>query len=158
MSVEPAQIANLTLETRIDAPANVVWETLTDRIGEWWPAEFYAGGEPGNRDFHLEARPGGMMYESWGDGGGLLWGTVVTVNPSSTLQMLGNVFPDWGGPTQFYATWELKEEGGVTTLRFSESGVGQVSDASTAEKDKGWTFLWATLKAHVEGTDKPAWE
>lgn len=35
-----------------------------------WPEEFYAGGEPEKRRYHLETKPGGRMYESWEGGGG----------------------------------------------------------------------------------------
>lgn len=157
MSVSPANIATVTLEITIDAPADRVWRTLTERMGDWWPEEFYAGGSPGERNVILESRPGGRMLEEWAGGGGVVWGNVITVDPGKTLQVLGHVFPDWGGPTQGYMTWILEESQGKTTLRFSESMLGNVTEASLAEKDKGWAFLWETLKAHIEGADKPVW-
>ncbi len=157
MSTEPARIATVSLEIQINAPADVVWRTLTDRIGDWWPEEFYAGGASGERQFQLDPKPGGLMLESWNGGGGTLWGTVVSAAPARSLQVLGYVFPNWGGPTEWYGSWDLNEADGSTTLRFSESAVGAVSDASMSEKDKGWKFLWNTLKAHVEGGEKPVW-
>ncbi len=98
------------------------------------------------------------MFEHRDDGGGVLWGTVICVEPNSRLQVLGAVFPNWGGPTQWYGTWELEAQDNGTTLKYSESDVGRISDTCAAEKTKGWTFLWESMKAHVEGTAPPIWE
>ena len=157
MNKQAAEIVQINMELGIDKSPEQVWTALTQGIGDWWPADFYAGGEEGGRDFTLEAWPGGRMFESWADNGGVLWGTVVTVEPNVRLQVLGVVFPNWGGPTQWYGTWELKAQDGGTLLTFSEVAVGRVSDEGAAEKDKGWQFLWANLKAHLEGGPAPAW-
>ena len=157
MSIQPANIANLTMEISIDAAPERVWRALTEQIGAWWPNEFYAGGNAGSRDFHIEAHPGGRMFESWDDGGGVLWGTVVTVKAAQQLQVLGAIFPNWGGPVQSYATWDLEAAEDGTLLKFDEHMLGNVSAAGLEDKDKGWTFLWAALKAHVEGSNPPQW-
>lgn len=158
MVYQAAEIAQINMELDIHSPPTRVWKALTENIGDWWPAEFFAGGEPAERSFILEAWPGGRMYENWDSGGGVLWGTVFCIDPNVRLQVLGAVFPNWGGPTQWYGTWELKSQENGTTLKFSESTVGRISDAGVAEKDKGWKFLWQALKAHVEGTPSPLWE
>jgi uncharacterized protein YndB with AHSA1/START domain len=157
MTIESSGMSSLQLETAIDAGTAAVWSALTDNIGDWWPAEFYAGGEAGARSFMLEPTPGGRMLESWDGGGGVLWGTVVGIDPGTLLQVLGTVFPNWGGPSQWYGTWQLESSGDQTLLKFSESVVGRVTDAGTQEKDKGWRFLLAVMKAHIEGGPLPAW-
>lgn len=157
MSRQPAEIARINMELSIDREPARVWAALTDNIGDWWPAEFYAGGEAGARDFQLEAWPGGRMFETWKNGGGALWGSVITVEPRALLQVLGSLFPNWGGPSQWYATWELKPNGKATVLTFSESSIGLLSDSGTAQTNKGWQFLWQSLKAHVEDKPPPAW-
>lgn len=158
MTNQPAEIAQLTMETEINAPPERVWKALTDNIGEWWPAEFYAGGEDGKRSYLLEAHPGGRVFEEWDDGGGLLWGNVVCVVPNVRLQTLGVTFPNWGGPTHGYATWELSPHNNGTKLTFSESMLGRISATAEAEKNKGWTFLWNSMKAYVEGKPAPSWQ
>lgn len=158
MDIDNAQIVSFSLETKINAPPEKVWAALTDRIGEWWPADFYAGGEDGKRNYVLEAHPGGRMYEDWGDGSGNLWATVIGVQPNELLQVVGHVLPNWGGPTQWYGTWKLKGDASGTTMSYSESDVGRVSAEGSAEKDKGWSFLWASMKAYIEGTPPPVWE
>jgi len=157
MSDLSARIATIQMELIINASAGEVWRALMDQIGDWWPDDFYAGGESGMRGFSIEAQPGGRMYEQWESGGGVLWGTVVAIDPEKSLQVLGHLFPSWGGPSQWYGSWELEDEAGKTKLKFSESSLGKVSDDGMEEKDKGWQFLWSNLKAHVEGNPAPEW-
>jgi len=157
MSLDESNISNLQMEIEIDASQSDVWTALTENIGQWWPAEFYAGGESGSRTFSLEAMPGGRMMERWDNGGGVLWGTVIGVEPNVQLQVIGATFPRWGGPAQWFGTWELVPSGDKTLLKFSEQAIGRVSESGTREKDKGWQFLCATLKSHVEGNPPPVW-
>lgn len=157
MTQQTAHIGQVTMQVQIAAPPQKVWQALTDDIGQWWPAEFYAGGAADARNFALEAWPGGRMLEQWDEGGGVLWGTVVSIDPNVRLQVLGTIFPNWGGPTQWYGTWDLGANEGGTLLSFSETALGKVSAEGLAEKDKGWRFLWAVLGAHVEGSPAPVW-
>lgn len=151
--------SEIHMEVRIAGSPEAVWKALTEEIGAWWPEAFYAGGEAGRRSCTLDATPGGRMLESWEGGGGLLWGTVCTVDPGRRLQVLGTTFPDWGGPSHWFGTWELEADGAATLLRFSESTLGVGAEKQAAEKDKGWRFLFeGALKAHVEGTPAPEWK
>lgn len=148
----------VTLETTISASPETVWRALTEGIDAWWPSEFFTGGEEGKRSYHLEAEPGGRMYEEW-ENGGLLWAQVVTVRPNELLQVTGHAFPEWGGPSVMFATWKLEPDGEGCTLRFDEHVLGKTPDGYAADKLKGWTFLFdSALKAHVEGTPAPKWE
>lgn len=147
------------VETHIHASPAVVWNALTDGMDDWWPAEFYTGGDKSACTLHLEARPGGRVHEDYAAGGGLLWGTVVTVVPEQKLQVTGYGFPEWGGPSVWFGTWTLETADDGCLLRFTEHAVGKTSDGYFAEKQKGWTFLFdGALKAHVEGTPAPKWE
>lgn len=157
MSSQKAGLSAVQMELQIAAPPAAVWQALTTNIGSWWPADFYAGGVDGKRRFILEPRPGGRMCEEWQDGGGVLWGTVVTVEPQSRLQVVGYSFPEYGGPAQWFGTWELRAHGAGTKLRFQDHAIGRVSDSMSEEKEKGWRFLWDVMKARLEGTPLPAW-
>ena len=150
MNNKVASLGELALEVEIRADAAAVWDALISQIDAWWPEDFYAGGESGKRVFTLEAEPGGRMFEHWEGGGGVLWGTVVTVEPQKSLQVAGHLFPDYGGPSLWYGTWSLEANGDRTRLRFSESSVGKVSDEGLKQKDEGWRFLCDALKNHVE--------
>lgn len=161
--LDPAKIGDLVVETVIDTTPEAAWRALTDDVAAWWPEEFYTGGDPRGRRFVLEPSPGGRMYEDWGEDGGLLWGTVLTVEKNRALEVVGHTSPRWGGPNTWVGVWTLEptpepDPGGVR-LRFRESAFGRVDEAYTAEKDKGWRFLFdGALKAHLEGTDPPAWD
>ena len=158
MANQTAEIAQITMETEFDAPPERVWKALTEDIGKWWPADFFAGGEDGKRTYVLEAHPGGRMFEHWDSGGGVLWGTVICLEPNVRLQVLGASFPNWGGPSEWYGTWQLSSHNSGTTLTFSESTIGLISDDHVAEKSKGWTFLWRSMQAFVEGDPPPTWQ
>lgn len=157
MSLSNAQIGEVKCEVVINAARDKVWKALTADITQWWPADFYAGGEEGSRTYHLEATPGGRMYESWEGGGGVLWGTVLLVDPEVSLQVQGADTPSWGGPRVWFGTWNLEDAEGGTRVTFSEHAMGKVSDSTLQGKDKGWVFLWDSLKAHVEGGAAPTW-
>ncbi len=157
MTIEAAQMASLSLKIDIEAPASKVWKALTSDIDKWWPADFYAGGEDGKRHFLLELEPGGRMYEQWTDGG-VLWGNVVSLTPNKQLQILGSVFPSFGGPSQWFGTWDLVAKSDTQTeLTFSEVSMGRVSDKGTGEKESGWRYLANCLHAFVDGRDAPGW-
>jgi len=157
-NIEIARYASIRIELEISGSVDAVWKALTENIGEWWPDEFYAGGTAGARTFEIEQHPGGRMFETWGEGGGLVWGNVATVEPNKRLQIVGHIFPNWGGPVQCYNTWELEQDGNITHVKFDESSVGRITEDGTKEKDKGWRFLIQSLKAHVEKSKPPAWK
>ena len=159
MPIEPASYSTVIVETTIAADPARVWRALTDEMGAWWPAEFYAGGEPGARTMKLDARPGGLMIEHWGGDAGVVWATVNAVERGRHLEMSGLVFPKWGGPSMWLGSWELEGDGGRTRLRFTEAAVGRLADNYLEEKEKSWRFLFdGALKAHLEGREPPTWQ
>ena len=158
MSEETTKIGSLRVEVRIEASAEKVWEALTSDIGKWWPRIFCCGAGSGEPTFKIEARPGGRMFEDWGNDEGLLWGTVVRVQRPNHLDLTGMTGPDWGGPNAMYAGFTLVEEGAETVVTFSEASFGRIAPDHAAEKEKGWKFLLeGALKAHLEGRDPPEW-
>ena len=158
MPIEPASYSIVIVETTITADPARVWRALTEEMDAWWPAEFYAGGEPGARTMKLDARPGGLMVEHWGGDAGVVWAAVNAVERGRHLEVSGLVFPKWGGPSMWLGSWELEPAGDGTRLRFTEGAVGRISDGYTEEKRKGWGFLFdGALRAHVEGRELPKW-
>ncbi len=89
-----AAVLDTHMEVRITGSVEAVWKALTDDIGAWWPETFFAGGEPEKRRYYLEPEPGGRMYETWEGGGGILWATVVAMDPAKLLQVSGTTFPN----------------------------------------------------------------
>lgn len=156
--IEKATIGEVTLEIQLEATPERVWKGLTTEIGAWWPEAFYAGGEPGRRQFHLDLRPGGTMGETWEDGGGLLWATVLGVYPHQKLEVRGDYSPTWGGPGCWIGTWTLEAEGNGTRLKFNEAAFGRVTEQYQKDKAKGWGFLYdRALRAYLAGSEPPEW-
>lgn len=145
MSVEsqPMDVVEVVTEVRIAAPRDTVWSVLTQDPAPWWhPAYFTDPRGPERGAFHLEARLGGRMYEDWGDGQGLVWGTVIGLDRGRFLQVVGDSSPAWGGPSRNFQTFRLEDDGRGTKLRFEHVVYGRVSEATARSLDEGWRFLF----------------
>jgi uncharacterized protein YndB with AHSA1/START domain len=101
----------------VNAPPEKLWAAIT-QVGSWWNSEHTWSGKASNMSIDLRA--GGCWCENW-DGGSVLHGTVVMVQPGRVLRLYSNL-----GPLQDRAT------SGVLTF------------AQTAAKDK--TALKVTYK------------
>lgn len=142
--------ARVEMEVEIAAPPDRVWKALVEETGIWWPRSFYAGAD--TRAFVLEPRVGGRMYEDWGNGAGLLWFTVVSLDPPRALELAGHLFPAYGGPATSLVRIELSEARGATRLRLTDAIHGSLASDIEARLDAGWKELFAkAFKAHVEG-------
>ena len=144
--------AQVELEIPIDAPRERVWRGLVDEIGLWWRRDFFVGKSV--REFILEPRPGGRVYEDWGDGRGMLWYTVISIDQPAALQLAGHLLPGACGGS-FGTTLlsiELEEgRGGSTLLKLSDSVVGRLGPELTGNLTEGWQLLIRdALKPHVE--------
>ena len=62
-------------EIDIAASSEKIWNLLTHNIATWWPEHFHSSEE--TKQFTMEPRVGGMIFEDQGDGNGVLWGTIL---------------------------------------------------------------------------------
>ena len=144
-----AAIGRILLEIPIDAPKERVWEALVHEADAWFVRD--PGPGPSDKTFTFEPRVGGMMFEDWGDGNGILWGHVILCNAPDAIHVAGDCSPQWGGPNRGIMIWELAETDGVTTLRFEHALYGSVSDETCASYEGGWKIqLEQGLKGHIE--------
>jgi len=142
-------IVQVELEIRIEAPAARVWEALVEETGRWWPRDFYAG--PG-KDFRLEPRLGGRMYEDWGNGAGATWYTVTEIEPGRSLGLSGTMPAAFGGPALSLLRLVLRPEGEATVLELTDSEFRRPTDKAHASLEEGWRLLFEqALKQHAEG-------
>lgn len=153
-----ATVAHILLEIEIDAPRERVWTALTDEIGAWWHKDFFVA--PGKTEMRLDAKLGGWMAEHDGEGGGAIWGEVKAVSAPSTLMMVGDTGPDWGGPNRGIMQWDLAPVEGAphkTTMRFRHALHGNVNEQTRASLDGGWKLLFVDcMKAYCETGERPA--
>jgi uncharacterized protein YndB with AHSA1/START domain len=146
---------DVRLEVDIEASAAKVWESLTDSIGEWWPAQFYVGSAP--KRFALEPYVGGRVFEDWGDGEGALFGTVIAYDVNRMLQWAGDMSADYGGPARTVTTFRLEEtETGSTLLSFRDTPFGLLGDKVLEGLEHGWKWLLVDcLKPYLEDGVRP---
>ncbi len=143
------QVHTQLLEVRIAATPERVWRALVEEASSWWHRDFYTGANP--QGFHIEPRLGGRMWEDWGDGQGLVWGTVIGVRHREFLQVSGLLDASFGGPAGLIHTWRLAADGDATTLRFEETTYGATSMATLRSLDVGWKFMMERcLKGWIE--------
>ena len=151
-SQDTAAVCRIMLEIPIEAPKDRVWEALIQEADAWFVSD--PGMGPADKTFHFEARVGGMMFEDWGNGNGVLWGHVIFCDSPNAVHVAGDCSPQWGGPNRGIMVWELAEAEGVTTVRFEHALHGSVSDKARASYEGGWKIqLVDGLKRYVESSE-----
>ncbi|PTL83342.1 SRPBCC domain-containing protein [Vitiosangium sp. GDMCC 1.1324] len=144
-------VARVEVEVTVGAPRERVWRALVDEASQWWPRDFYVGRTP--KSFVIEARPGGRVYEDWGDEAGALWYTVLVVEPPAVLELAGHLTPSFGGPATTTVRLTLKDEGATTVVRVEDAVFGRVDEHTVPRLREGWRTLMGAggLKTWVEG-------
>src|SRR4051794_15154403 len=78
-------IEQVELEIEIAATPERVWSSLVEETTFWWPKDFYTSAK--TKAFRIEPRLGGLMYEDWGNGEGLVWFRVFGVETAASLHL-----------------------------------------------------------------------
>lgn len=133
----------------IEASLARVWRGLTDQIGAWWLPDFHMLGA--DSIVTLEPRAGGRLFEQNGDQH-LLWYTVIAIQSNTSLDLVGYINPQYGGPATTMLNATLRaESSNRTLLRISDSLYGRVSDGLVNSLHSGWQMLFSDgLKRHLE--------
>jgi uncharacterized protein YndB with AHSA1/START domain len=156
MSIAEFRSLDVRLDVQIGATREVVWKSLTDGIGEWWPANFYVGRSP--KRFALEPRVGGRVFEDWGDGEGALFGSVTMFEEGVTLQWAGDMSADYGGPARTVTTFALADgaKAGTTSLSFRDTPYGLLGKQVMEGVEQGWRYLLLNcLQPYLERGEQP---
>jgi uncharacterized protein YndB with AHSA1/START domain len=128
-------------EIAIDAPRDVVWRSLIEDVGSWWPHTFEDG------RVSLEPWIGGRFMEEW-DGGGALYAVVTHLIAETRLTTSGQM--GMPGARQYVKTFELESDGDRTIVRSTASTLGDISDERRDNYRQGGLALLEALKAHAE--------
>jgi DNA-binding transcriptional ArsR family regulator len=149
MTNDAIGVVHVELEIRIAAPPERVWQALTAEIGRWWPQDFYAGANA--KDFILEARLGGRMYEDWGIEAGALWYLVTEIDPPRSLGLSGHMPAAFGGPATSLVRIVLQPDGEATLFQLADSEFRRPTETSRASLEEGWRALFEkAFKTYVE--------
>jgi DNA-binding transcriptional ArsR family regulator/uncharacterized protein YndB with AHSA1/START domain len=144
MDDSAGRIIKIELETRIEAPRARVFEALTTGVDAWWPHRTREDAR-----IVFEPRLGGLIYEDWGDGKGLVYGEIVAYDPPRFSKVRGP------GGVGFGVTSlnrdELEEDGEGTIYRKMLQMWGDVPDEIADMYESGTQSVADALKAYVEG-------
>jgi hypothetical protein len=130
-------------EEEIAAPIDIVFETILEEMG---PRNEREPGEP--MPMKLEAWPGGRWFRDLGNGAGDWWGAVQAIKPPSLLEICGPLF--MSVPAISNVQYRLKEENGVTRLKFTHRAMGYIAFDPKIQND--WTRVeegWGRLVARI---------
>jgi DNA-binding transcriptional ArsR family regulator/uncharacterized protein YndB with AHSA1/START domain len=133
-SSQPPQqprLAKIESEVRIEAPPARVFEALTTRLDAWWQFRVRDGST-----IVVEPRIGGRIFEDWGEGRGVLYGTIAQFDPPHSFCSAG--VNGWKSAT--FITWhrlEPADDGRATILRKSMQFYGDVTDDFVTGMEQG---------------------
>jgi uncharacterized protein YndB with AHSA1/START domain len=118
-------------EQPIDAPIEIVFETILEEIG------------PGNElpghpmPMKLEAWPGGRWYRDLGGNAGHFWGHVQVIKPPTLLEICGPLFMSY--PATSHVSYRLKSVGKSTVLTLRHRAMGLIPEQDITGVRSGWT-------------------
>lgn len=139
------------LEIEIAAPREKVWDAIFDETNLWWLPDFHVAGADSVVTF--DTKPGGQgIYEEAPDGTALQWFVVQMIMPKDfKVYLVGNVAPEWGGPTTSNLKLALVEKGSGCVLQVSDARHGNIDEKHVKSYEDGWKALFTDgLKAFVE--------
>jgi uncharacterized protein YndB with AHSA1/START domain len=134
---------DLNAEVRILAPVDVVWRSLVEDVGAWWPHSFSE--EP---TITMEPWVGGRFMEE-GEGGSALYALVTHIVTGARLTISGPM--GMRGARQYVKTYELTADGDATTVRTTASMLGDIDEELRESYRSGGEELLQAFKKYVEG-------
>ena len=124
-------------EEEIAAPMEIVFETILEQMGP-------LNSTPEKpMPMVLEAWPGGRWYRDLGGNTGHFWGTVQAIKKPSLLEITGPLF--MSSPAVSNLQYRLKEENGVTQMRFVHRAMGWIGENERGV-DAGWSELIGRIR------------
>lgn len=131
------QAFEIIREEEIAAPIEIVFETILEQMGP-------LNSTPEKpMPMVLEAWPGGRWYRDLGDNTGHFWGTVQSIKAPALLEIWGPLF--MSNPAVSNLQYRLKEENGVTQMRFVHRAMGWVGNVEQGV-DSGWSQLIGRIR------------
>jgi len=153
MPEDPNQVnsVDIALDWDIHASAQKVWRLLFDSPESWWPADYRAG--PEVSVMVMDERVGGTLREERPDGGGLLWYSIIALDPLRSLDLSGQLAARYGGPATSLLHIELSpgEAEGSTRLKLTDSVFGKLGAGYRTSAGSGWQAIFGeSFKACAE--------
>ena len=147
--------AEYELEIAIKADRDAVWKALVDETNSWWLPDFHMIGESSVVEFDVS--PGGRgLIEHREDGSFLVWYSVQFFLPEHfQIYLVGNVAPNWGGPSTSNLFLAVEENPAGCILRVKDAHHGAFHDDFIQSLKNGWIQLFGEgLLRYVEEKKK----
>jgi hypothetical protein len=141
----------IALDWEIQASVQKVWMLLFQSPQAWWPADYRAG--PEGSVMTMDERVGGTLREERPDGAGLVWYSVIALDPRRSVDLSGHLASRYGGPATSLLHLELSpgREEGTTLLKLTDSAFGRLAPGFRASASEGWQAIFgAGLKSVAE--------
>jgi uncharacterized protein YndB with AHSA1/START domain len=137
------QTLNIVKEVQIDAPVDVVWESILEEIGQ---GAMHTGNQP--MPMKLEPWPGGRWYRDLGDNSGHLWAHVQVIKPPKLLELAGPMFMSY--PAMNHLQYRLAEQGNGTLLKLTHRAFGLIDPEHAKGVQQGWGELLENIRRIAE--------
>jgi hypothetical protein len=139
------QSIEIAREVEIAAPIDITFESVLEQLGPLNETD-----EEVAMPMKLEAWPGGRWFRDFGNNRGHLWGHVQSIRPHDLLEIHGPMF--MSSPAVSHVLFRLKEEAGVTQIRFSHRAIGLIppEHLDGVKANRGWTNFLAKLGKRAE--------
>ena len=133
---QPAATANLTISIEINASLERTWKAMIEDIGKWWRSDFLVC--ENSQGMQMEPHAGGKIFETTDNGGGFVWGSIISFQPAKHLAYVAQIVPPWGGPAQSVVQLGLvSNKTGSTSLTLTDSLIGHLTEDSLGCIDEG---------------------
>jgi DNA-binding transcriptional ArsR family regulator len=148
---ESTGVVDVALEWPVTASVQRVWEALFQHPESWWPAAHRATGEGSVMRF--EPRIGGQLREEGPDGGGVVWYSIIALDPLRSVDFAGHLAARYGGPATSLLHLEIVPgtAEGTSLLKLTDSVFGRIGRDMRASLTTGWQAIVGDgLVAHLE--------
>jgi hypothetical protein len=101
--------------------------------------------------------PGGRWYRDLGNDTGHFWGHIQAIKPPGLLEICGPLFMSF--PAMSNLQYRLKEENGVTRLKFVHRAMGLIPQElveGSRSADTGWNHMMQRIRKRAESRKNAA--
>ena len=134
MATEEIKFLNVLKEVLIEAPPEVVFETVLEPHG---PMK--------QMNMKLEPWPGGRWFRDLGENTGHLWGHVQVIKPPKLLELVGPTMMSY--PVISHIQYRLTPQASGTMLRFTHRAFGLIEPGLEQDVTKGWGEMLDEIRA-----------
>ena len=135
------QTLNIVKEVPIDAPLDVVWESILEEL-EGLHAREHA------MPMKLEPWPGGRWFRDLGNNAGHFWGHVQVIKPPALLEISGPMPMSY--PAMNHLQYRLAEQGAGTLLKLTHRAFGLIDPEHAKGVHQGWGELLENIRRIAE--------